>query len=448
MAIIIDPDLLALNTDIVVDTTNRTIEIKTTGAVTNAGSTGGVSGQCLYSWLKEQWKTNSTFIRFPPPMLSITSTQFEFYNGWKPKNDATRNLIRNAGWAEIAANGTVNRKYMGVTSIGSIGSTDQPYYRWNTGAKVNFAFQGPVNQSVQIYGDSGNGNFDYTDGDIFYIYVREQGKTYTASSSVVANLATLTYQVYPFALSNGVDLKVTTPDATIASSAPWNQINVQFYGTDQMQNIDGTPSAYRIIVTDASGVATTKQIYEKIQYLLRQDADIDSGSGSVIGSTADSLLSFLGDTLVGANGVFISGLNSNYLNSVEFYDKIGDKHIYPFVAAGTINFGQYAGSGDFKYWMFFIDTPTGDFGTADAIIVKDKDGNDITGTYTGSPVSFTFAYDTNTQGGRTPATPAAVKVIGLGLAGGQYVDVDYTITRQAGQNILLAPAQERNYSNP
>ena len=448
MAIIKDPDLLALNTDIVVDTTNRTIEIKTTGAVTNAGATGGVSGQCLYSWLKEQWKSNATFIKFPPAMLSITSTQFEFINGWKPKDDTTRNLIREAGWAEVAANGAVNRKYMGVTSIGSIGNTDQPYYRWNTGAKTNFAFPGQVNQAVQIYGDSGNGNFDYTDGDTFYIYVREQGKTYAASSSIVANLSTLTYQVYPFALSNGTDLKISTPDATIASSAPWNQIQVQFYGTDQMQNIDGTPSAYRIIVTDGSGSASTQQIYEKIQYLLRQDTDIDSGAGTVTGSTADALLSFLGDTLVGANGVFISGLNSNYLNSVEFYDKNGVKHIYPFVAAGTINFGQYAGSGDFKYWMFFVDTPTGDFGTADAILVKDKDGNDITGTYSGSPVAFTFAYDTNTQGGRTAGTPAVVKVLGLGLSGGQYVDLDYTITRTAGQSILLAPAQERNYSNP
>ena len=50
MAIIIDPDNLALTTDIVIDTAAKTIEIKTTGSVSNAGSTGGVSGQALYSW--------------------------------------------------------------------------------------------------------------------------------------------------------------------------------------------------------------------------------------------------------------------------------------------------------------------------------------------------------------------------------------------------------------
>ena len=449
MPIIIDPDNLALTTDIVVDTTAKTIEIKTTGAVTNAGSTGGVSGQALYSWLKEQWKTSSTFIKFPFPMEAITPEQFEFINGWAPKDDTTRNLIRNAGWAEKSAAGAVKRKYMGVISLGTIGATDQPYYRWNTGSKVNFAFQGPINQAVQIFGDATNGNFDYSDGgDTLTIYVREQGKTFASSNNTAIGATVLTYNVQRFPLSVATDLKIATDDSTIASSAPWNQIQVEYFGSDQMVNIDGTPAPFRIIVTDASGTASTQQIYEKLQYLLRQDADIDSGAGTVNGATADALASFVGETFVGAISLAISGLNANFLNKVEFYDKNGVQRLYPFVAAGTINFGAQAGSGDFKYVMFFTDTPTGDFGSADAIIVKDKDGNDITGTYAGSPISFTFAYDTNTQGGRTAGTPALVKLVGIGLTGGQYVDVDYTITRTAGQSILLAPAQERNYSNP
>ena len=445
MPIIIDPDNLALTTDIVVDTAAKTIEIKTTGAVTNAGSTGGVSGQALYSWLKEQWKTSSTFIKFPFPMEAITPEQFEFINGWAPKDDTTRNLIRNAGWAEKSAAGAVKRKYMGVISLGSIGASDQPYFRWNTGAKTNFAFTGPINQAVQIFGDATNGNFDYSDGgDTFTIYVREQGKTYGASNNTAIGASTLTYQTYRFPLSNASDLKVTTDDVTIASSAPWNQITVTFYGTDQNRNIDGTPAPFRIIVTDASGSASTKQIYEKIQWSLRQNADIDAGAGSVIGATADAILQFVGETLVGATSVAIDGLNANYLNSVELYDKNGVKRLYPFVAAGTINFGSNAGSGDFKYVMYF----NSGFGSDSAVIVNDKDGTPITGTYSGSPVAFTFAYDTNTQGGRTPATDAAVKLVGLGLTGGQYVSVDATITRSAGQSVLLAPAIERNYSNP
>ena len=449
MAIIIDPDNLVLTTDIVVDTTNKTIEIKTTGAVSNAGSTGGVSGQALYSWLKEQWKTSATFIKFPFPMEAITPEQFEFINGWKPKDDTTRNLIRNAGWAEKAANGTVNRKYMGVVSLGSIGSSDQPYFRWNTGSKVNFAYTGPINQAVQIYGDASNGNFDYTDGgDTFTIYVREQGKTFDSSNNTAIGASVLTYNTYRFPLSNSTDLKISADDSTISSTAPYTSITVEYFAADQSVNIDGTPAPFRIAIHDASGVATTQQLYEKVQYLLRQNSDIDSGAGTVTGATADALIRFVGDTLVGSNSVWVDNLNANYKNSVEFYDKNGVKRLYPFIAAGTINFGSQAGSGDFKYWMFFTDTPTGDYGTADAIIVNDADGNPISGTYAGSPVAFSFAYDTNTQGGRTAGTAAAVKLVGIGLTGGQYVDVDATITRTQGQSVLLAPAQERNYQNP
>ena len=450
MAIIIDPDNLALTTDIAIDTTAKTIEIKTTGAVTDAGSTGGVSGQALYSFLKEQWKNSSTFIKFPFPMEAITPEQFEFINGWKPLNDTTRNLIRTAGWAEKSAAGAVLRKYMGVVSLGSIGGSDQPYYRWNTGAKVNFAYPGPVNQAVQIFGDATNGNFDYSDGgDTFTIYVREQGKTYGTSNNTAIGASTLSYITYRFPLSNSTDLKISASDATISTTAPWNQITVEYFTTDQMRDIDGGGTEpYRIIVTDASGLATTQQIYEKLQYLLRQNSDIDSGAGTVTGATADALAFFLGDTLVGATGLAIDGLNDNYKNAVSLFDKNGVNRLYPFIAAGTINFGANAGSGDFEYTMFFATTPAGDFGTANAVIVNDATGTPITGTYSGSPVSFSFAYDTNTQGGRTAGTTPAVKLVGIGLAGGQYTLVDASITRSAGQSILLAPAQERNYSNP
>ena len=445
MAIIIDPDNLALTTDIVIDTAAKTIEIKTTGAVSNAGSTGGVSGQALYSWLKEQWKTSSTFIKYPFPMEAITPEQFEFLSGWKLKDDTSRNLVRSAGWAEKDAAGVVLRKYMGVVSLGSIGATDQPYFRWNTGAKTDFAFQGPINQAVQIYGNADNGNFDYSDGgDTFTLYVREQAKTYGSSNNTAIGAATLTYQTYRFPLSNATDLKISTDDTTISTTAPWNQITVEFFGTDQMRNIDGTSAPFRIVVTDASGTATSQEIYEKIQYQLRQNADIDAGAGSVIGATADALLQFVGETLVGSTGVAIDGLNANFLNKVELYDKNGIQRLYPFVAAGTINFGANAGSGDFEFAMYF----NSGFGSDSAIVVNDKDGVPIQGTYAGSPISFTFAYDTNTQGGRTAGTDAAVKLVGLGTVGGQYVSVDATITRTAGQSVLLAPAQERNYSNP
>lgn len=448
MAIINDPDSLTMGTDLIVNTTALTIQLVAGTGITSAGATGGVLGQTVYSKLKEQWKTSSTFIKFPFPMEAITPEEFEFVSGWAPADDTTRNLIRSAGWAEKSAAGVVKRKYMGVISLGSIGTSDQPYFRWNTGSKTNFAFAGPINSAVQIYGDASNGNFDHTTGDTLTLYVREQGKTYSSSNNTAIGAPILTYQAYRFPLSDATDLKIGASDSNIASLLPYTLITVEYFGSDQARNIDGTSAPFRIVVTDGSGVATTQQIYEKLQYDLRQNTDIDAGAGTVIGATADALAFFLGDTLVGSTSVAIDGLNANFLNAVSLYDKNGINRLYPFVSAGTINFGSQAGSGDFKYWLFFDTTPSGSFGTSSAIIVNDKDGNPITGTYAGSSVPFTFAYDTNTQGGRTAGTTPVVKALGLGLTGGQYVEVDTTITRAAGQSILLAPAQERNYSNP
>lgn len=448
MATIIDPDNLVVGTDLIIDTGTKSIGLVAGSAITAAGATGGVTLQAVYSKLKEQWKTNATYIKFPFPMEAITPEQFEFLNGWAINDATTPTLIRNAGWTQRDSAGAVVSKFMGVISLGTIGSTDQPYYSWNGGTKTNFTFTGPVNEPVQIL-KTGSGAYDHTTGaDTFTIYDRTAGKTYAQSNNTAIGAPTLTYQVYRFPLSNSTDLNVVDSDATIASSAPFTSITVTYYGADQSRNIDGTAAPFRIIVNDASGVATPQQIYEKIQYLLRQTADIDSGSGVVTGNTADSLASFVGSTLVGATSVAIDGLNSNYLNSVSLFDKNGVNRLYPFVAAGNITFGSNAVAGDTKYWLFFTTNPAGNFGTSTAVIVNDAAGNPITGTYTGAPVPFSYAYDTNVQGGRTAATPAGVTAVAIGLTGGQYVSSATTITRAQGQTIQLAPAQERNYVNP
>jgi hypothetical protein len=449
MPTILDPDFLVDTTDVVVNTTARTIEVLTTGNVDDEGATGGVTGQALYSWLKEEWKSNPAYIKFPFPMEAITPEQFEFINDWVPANDATRKLIRTAGWAERTAAGVVERQYAGVVSLGSLGLTDQPYYQFGTGSATNFAYTGPVNEAVQIFGDATNGNFDYTGGTSFKLFCREQGKTYAASNNTAIGAPTLSYITYRFPLSNGTDLKVTASDGDISTLTPWTNITVEYFGTDQLFDVDGDTNdePYRIII-DSDVTATTQQIYEKIQYQLRQNTDIDAGAGSVIGKTADSLLSFVGDTLVGSNGVYIADLNDNFLNSVDFYDFNGVVRRYPFVSAGTINFGANAGSGDFIYRAFYKTNPGGNYGSANAIILNDKDGNPISGTYNGSSVSFSFAYDSNTQGGRTAGNPAEVTLVGIGLSGGQFASVDFTITRSQGISVLLAPSQERNYKNP
>lgn len=112
-------------------------------------------------------------------------------------------------------------------------------------------------------------------------------------------------------------------------------------------------------------VATAEEIYEKVQYLLRQASDVDSTGDVVTGRTADSLLTFVGDTLKcgtstptnpngGGSGVIIEGFDSGDTNRLAFVDNLGVERTYPFVAAGTVAFNaNLVSDGSAKYWMFY-----------------------------------------------------------------------------------------------
>ena len=551
MAIIVDlDDLDQVNNntttgDIFIDTANKQITIGTANAIsgTGEGAETGISGQCLYSFLKDRWKNDTTegFIKYPFPMEAITPEQFEFINGWEPVDDTTRKLIRTAGWAERDAGAAVvKREYIGVVSLGTLGAADQPYYELkdfdtpanNTGAQ-DFTFPGRVNEAVQVYGDATNGNISFlAANDEFNIFCREQGKLYAASDNVsIGATDGLTYITYRFPLSNATDLKITASDAAITKSeaittATWladlatytatahgyvngdyvfvtgvtpsgfntsgvvqnattntfdlsltpdpgayvsggaaasiySGITVDYYTGPQVGfDVDesGVDEDYSIIIREASGAATNEQIYEKIQYLLRQNIDINSAGNDTAdrtGKLEDALLAFIGDTLktgvswqtAGDDGVVIDGLASANKAFIEVVDDDGTSYFYPKISSGTIQFGAFAGSGDFKYFMFFR-TGAGAYGAAGAELVDDNGGADITGTYAGTDISFDFGYTKNTQNGRTSNTDVPITLVGIGLDGGQFIKVDYTIVEGAGNTFLLAPAQERNYSDP
>lgn len=456
MSLITDPTfLLAGNSDaattpgaeLVIDTTARTIAlVPGQGDLTLPSS--GATGQALYSALKILWKNSSTFIRFPFPMEAITPEQFEFINGWLPANDTTRKAIRTAGWTERTAGGAITRMYAGIISLGSLGASDQPYFQQQSGgAAVNFAFPGPVNEAVQIFGDASNGNFDRR--SFFRVFAREQQKTYAAATLTDIGVSQMTTIVYRFPLSNATDLKVLVNDAGItADAATYGNITVTYFGADQNRSIGGTNYPFRVIINGDG--KTAEQIYTKVQQLLRSSGDIDSGAGTVTGRTADSLLRFVGDTLITSQGVFIDNFNSNDTNRITFTDQNNAARTFPFVAAGTLQFnGNLVNDPAAVYRMYFTTLPGAgnDFGEAGAVLVQDSLGADISGLVTSASIPFSFNYDSNTQGGRTAGTDAAVTVVAIGLTTGQYVSAQATITRSVGQTISLVAPLERNFNN-
>ena len=460
MAKIIDPDsltrsttLLQLGTDgnIWIDTATKTISLASFGLL----STDGVTLQAFYSYLKEEWKTDAALIKYPFPMVAITPEQFEFIDGWKPANIGTSNLFRDGGYAIKNSNGTSAEEYVGVITLGTLGASDQVYYQQVLdGASTNVVLPGVVNQCVKVYGDGGgfgiNNSSAFNAKAYFKIFVREYQKLYAQSQISDIGVTTFTYQAYRFPLSNGADLKITHDDTAVSTQAPYTDMTITYYAAPVTRTIGMGSYDFNVIIdAGTAGMSSAEQIYEFVQYQLRQNVDIDDGAGNVTGKTANSLLKFVGDTLVTSTGVFIDDFSLVDINRIEFYDASGIKRTFPFVAAGTINFNDnLVADGAAVYRMFFTDANGSNFGDADAIIVKNKDNIDIAGNITGSAVSFTFDYDGNNQGGRTPGTDAPVTIVAIGLSKAQYVKATGTISRSNANSFSLTAALERNYSNP
>ena len=76
MAKIIDPDQLNQGTEVEFITgSDRLIKLNYAGNL-SGGNENGVSWQALYSFIKEEWKNDDNLVKFPFPVVSITTEQF------------------------------------------------------------------------------------------------------------------------------------------------------------------------------------------------------------------------------------------------------------------------------------------------------------------------------------------------------------------------------------
>lgn len=452
---ITDPDSLTQGVEVTITTSTKKIKLNVAGNLT----TDGVTLKTLYSFLKEEWKNDSALIKFPFPMGPITDEQFELINGWDfdktgSGSSFTPNLIRTGGWALKDLAGVTQEEWAGIVTLGTLNATtDQVYFTQSTSTtadSTNFVLTNFVNQAVKIFGDGTHGDFDYR--NVFKIFVREQAKTYASSQLSDIGVSSMTYQVYRFPLANNADgIKITHDDTTISTTAPYTGMSITWYAVPEQRSIGGTNRDFDIIIDGNGG--TAEQIYEFVQYKLRQTGDIDAGAGTKYGKISNELLKFVGDTLYtisnGGDGVFIDNYQTVDINRLVFADNTGTNRTFPYVAALSIQFGEnLVNDANAIYRVFFTSVPSGDFGTSSAIIVKDSSNNDIAGSVGGSTaIQKSFAYDSNTQGGRTAGQDAEVTVVAIGLNTGQYVKATGTITRSTSNSISLVAPLERNYSN-
>lgn len=445
---------LVVGTELTIDESAKTFTLNVAG---NLVAKDGVTLQALYSKFVELWAT-ATYQDSPFPMYAIDalSGQFQFgtdgatYSGWKPANDATRQMLRDGGWSEYNSAGVLSRQYVGIVGLGGVSVGSQLYYQKTSGgAAANFTFTDQCNEGIQVYGDiaADATTTTFDNRTYFKAYVREYAKKY--KDSVLADTgktATGAYLVNML-LSNENDLKIQAADGAM-SGAPYSGITVAYYTANQTRTIGGTGRNFKIIINGNN--ATLEQIYTKVQYLLRQSSDINTGGtdGVKVGKIQSALLSFVGDTLVTSQSVYIDNIQSADSNRIEFYDDSNTLRTNPYTAAGVLTFNApLIGAGSSYRLMYTAPPGAGnDFGESGAITVNNAAGVPITGTISAASIAFDYDYDGNVQGGFSAGVDRPVTLIGIKPGGGKYVAATGLLTRSKSITLSLVAEQDRVYA--
>jgi hypothetical protein len=297
-----------------------------------------------------------------------------------PGHTFTANTItRNDGGSFLTDGFAVGARVVVIGDTSSSPSKDGTYVLTDVSATVLTVSGSPW---TGITGSSQDARLAKEFRNALTLYLREgfdagfgTGKTYDSANLNDIGVTTLTYQAYRFPLTNAADLKVTNSDATIAARSP--EVTITYYSSPQTfsgfvadassTNSPQTTASFGIVI-DAQQY-TAEEVYEFIQYQLRQAADINDGGSPitvVAGNIADELLEFVGDSLQtlsatnplgGGTGVYITNFNSNDTNRISFADnEFGTtaRRTFPFVAAGSINFNANLVSDSMgMFWMFY-----------------------------------------------------------------------------------------------
>lgn len=458
MAKITTKALLIVDTEIVIDETLKTIELLAAG---NLVAKDGVTLQAVYSKLVDLWATAS-YQDSPFPMYAIDALSGQFqigtdgasFSGWKWKDDTTRQMLRDGGWSEYNSVGTLARQYVGIVGLGSVSAGSQEYYQTtNGGTSTDFTFDDQCNEGIQVYGDiaadATTTTFDTR--TYFKAYVREPNKKF--KDSVLADTGKTATGAYivNMLLSNEDDLKTYDAGSPVLDAAmagaPYTGITVSYYTLDQSRNIGGSPYNFKIIID--GGNATLEEIYTKIQYLLRQASDINEAGtdGVKTGKIQNSLLTFVGDTLVTSTSVYIDNYQAADANRIEFFDDGGVKRVNPYVASGNITFNSVLVGAGSSYRLMYTTGPGAgdDYGETGAITVLNASAAPITGTISAASIAFDFDYDNDTAGG-TAGTDKAVTLVGVRPGFGKYAVATGTLSRSKAITLSLVAEQDRVYS--
>ena len=183
------------------------------------------------------------------------------------------------------------------------------------------------------------------------------GKTFAQQGLADALASSLSNRAFIFGLGCVEDQNITATDVTISGSAPYTGMSITFHATPQSRGgatLVGGAQNFGIIIEGNSG--TAQQIYEFIQWSLRQLTDIDNDADTAIGRTIDGLVRFNGSVLEfgsvdgglsfptnpdgGGSGIYCDNVAAADANNVKFWDNTGVLRSNKETIAITLDFNQ------------------------------------------------------------------------------------------------------------
>ena len=401
---------------------------------------------------------------------------YEFVNGRKldTANSSTgddRTKIRGSGTIERAANNAIDRIYIGVRSLNLIEVASQPFYQLaastseadrQAATPVDFARTGPVDEMVQVFGSTANGdanagNFDSTNS-ILITSVRTFGNNFGATTSFASGIAELNGFSAGFGFGEAPNPANTFNLADVfgpSAIAPFATMTYESFATPQTQTgfVSGSADFSDIVANPASG--SLNEIRAFLDALMLQDSDQDQGAGTFLPKRAEPL--YMVDptdgSIITRQGLFLSNLSPADRQLVVLTDDAEVGQTYPFDVDVRVTVDSFWANDSNAWYHCYINDGSGnqDFNTTNAITLNDAQGNPVKGTSAdvvtvGSTfeIRFSYAYDSNTQAGLSAGVDREVVFLAEGDGGAAAGRLTFTITRDAIVRASVVSGQETN----
>lgn len=427
----------------------------------------GITLQAIYRRMlfdRENEASLQNYDRFVSSVFQYAGA-WRLVNGIKPDSSDIvgltdeRQKIRGSGWQEYAADGGLDRVYFGPFSLNGINAASRPYVLLAekpvtettrlAATPIDASRDGDYSEAVQVMGSTANtpsdasaGNFDFRETHETILSVRDHGFTTSESTATASGTGTLEGFAIGFGVGNATSPTNTITEGDLDTAAPFTGMlytrNAAPVTRTGFNEADGD---FTDELSNTAGGNLT-QIRARLDYLFRQDTDIDQNTNGLLGKRMEPPYTVVDGIIVFRSGLFVP-VNVADQQSIRLTDDSGNEKTYPFLVQVDVTVSA-AWATDANAWfrcMFLDGASTADFNTATAVTVNDSSSNAVSGTSADGRVvnlgggsyvvRFVFDYDANNQAGLTAGEDKDVVFLAEGNGGAAQGKAEFTITRTA-----------------